>query len=135
MDLSLSSKNLLFLSFQIYHIKQWGISIQICPFRWRPNWPYQQARSPTTDCGITQLTLNKPKTIDHKSIATDNEEKDSQLTHHCTCTYNTNTIFKSSFFLNCQFSRIFPKQQSRRRKLLEKGFSTSKCFSRKNKNH
>ena len=34
---SLSSKHLLFLSFQIHHIKQWGTTIHIFPLQWRPN--------------------------------------------------------------------------------------------------
>ena len=70
MDLSLSSRHLLFLSLQRCHIKKWGTINHIWPFQWRPNLPCQQASSPTTDCGITQLNPNKPKTIDHKSIAT-----------------------------------------------------------------
>ena len=70
MDISLSSKHLLFLSLQRHHIKQWRTIIHIWPFRWRPNRPCQQARSHTTDFGITQLTPNKPKIIDHNAIAT-----------------------------------------------------------------
>ena len=70
MDLSLSSKNLLFLSLQRHHIKQWGTINHIWLFRWCPSQHCQQARSPTIDYGITQLTPNKPKTVDHKSIAT-----------------------------------------------------------------
>ena len=70
MDLSLSSKHLLFLLLQRHHIKQWGTINHIWPFRWWPNLPCQQASSPKTDCNITQLTPNKPKTIDYISIAT-----------------------------------------------------------------
>ena len=66
-ECSLSSKHLLFLSFQIHHVKQWGTTIHISPLRWRPNRPCQQARSLTTDIGITQQTPNKPKTISHNS--------------------------------------------------------------------
>ena len=69
MNFSLSSKHLLFLSLQWHHIKKWGTINHIWPFRWRSSLPCQQAR-PTTDCSITQLIPNKPKTIDHKSIAT-----------------------------------------------------------------
>ena len=67
---SLSSKHRLFLSFQIHHIKQWGTTIHISPLRWQPNQPCQQARSSTTNIGITQQTPNKPKTISHNSRAT-----------------------------------------------------------------
>ena len=52
MERSLSSKHLLFLSFQIYHIKQWGTTIQISPLRWRPKRPCQQAKSPTIENDI-----------------------------------------------------------------------------------
>ena len=71
MDLSLSSKHLLFISLQRHHIKQWGTINHIWPFLWWPSLSCQQARSPKTDCDITQLTPNKPKTIDQKSIATE----------------------------------------------------------------
>ena len=67
---SMSSKHLLFLSFQIHHIKQRGTTFQISPLRWRPKRPCQQAKSPTTNKGMTQLTPNKPKTISHNSEAT-----------------------------------------------------------------
>ena len=40
MDLSLSSKHLLFLSFQRHHNKQWGKINHIYSFWWRPNLPY-----------------------------------------------------------------------------------------------
>ena len=69
-DLSLSSKHLLFLSLQRHHNKQWGTINHIYPFRWQPNLPCQHAKSPTTNCSITQLTPNNPNTIAHISIAT-----------------------------------------------------------------
>ena len=53
MERSMSSKHLLFLSFQIHHIKQRGMAFQISPLRWRPKWPCQQAKSLTTDIGMT----------------------------------------------------------------------------------
>ena len=65
-----SSKHLLFISFQIHHIKQGGTTFQITPLQRRPKWHCQQAKSPTTDKGMTQLTPNKPKTISHNSEAT-----------------------------------------------------------------
>ena len=70
MERSMSLKHLLFLSFQIHHIKQRGTTFQISPLRWQPKRPCQQAKSPTTDIGMTQLTPNKPKTISHSSEAT-----------------------------------------------------------------
>ena len=70
MDLSLSSKHRLFLPLQRHHNKQWGTINHIYPFQWRPKLPCQHARSPITDCGITQLTPNKPNTVAHRSIAT-----------------------------------------------------------------
>ena len=45
----------------MHHIKQWGITIQIWPFRWWQKRPSQQAKSSTTDFGITHETPNKPK--------------------------------------------------------------------------
>ena len=50
MDLSLSSKHVLFLSLQWHHIKQWGTIVHIWPFWWWPNLPCQQARSPNWRC-------------------------------------------------------------------------------------
>ena len=135
MDLSLSSKHLLFLSLQRHHIRQRGTIIHIWMFQWRPNRPCQQARSSTIDFGITQLTPNKPKTIDHKSMATDNEGKDGQLIHLYTYMYNTNPISKPSFFLYYQSSNIPPKLQSKQRKPLERGSFASICFSKENINH
>ena len=40
-DLSVSSKHLLFLSLQRHHNKQWGVMDQIQPFQWRPKLPCQ----------------------------------------------------------------------------------------------
>ena len=65
-----SSKHLLFLSFQMHHIKQGGTIFQITPLRRRPKWPCQQARRPTTDEGMTQQTPNNPNTISQTSAAT-----------------------------------------------------------------
>ena len=93
-DLSLSTKHLLFLSLQRNHIK-WWITNNIRPFRWQPSLPCQQARSPIVDCDITQLTPNKPKTIDHKSIAIGQWRKRWSIDSHYTCTYNTNPISKT----------------------------------------
>ena len=70
MECSMSSKHLPFLSFQIHHIKQRGTTFQISPLRWRPKRPCQQAKSRTTDIGMTQQTPNKPKIISHNSEAT-----------------------------------------------------------------
>ena len=58
---SVSSKLLLFLSLQMHHIRQFGIIVQMWPFRWRPNWPCQQTRSSTTDFGITQKFPKRAK--------------------------------------------------------------------------
>ena len=69
-DLSISSNQRLFLSLQRHHIKPWGTMDHIKPFRWRPKLPYQHPNSPKTVCSITQDSPNKPKTIDHRSIAT-----------------------------------------------------------------
>ena len=40
-DFSKSSKCQLFLSSQMHHIKQWGTIIQITPFLFCPNFPFQ----------------------------------------------------------------------------------------------
>ena len=138
MDLSLSSKHLLFLSLQRHHIKQRGTINHIWPFLWRPNLPCYQAKrakSSTTDCGITQLTPNKPKTIDYKSIAIGQWRIDGQLIHCYTCTYNTNPISKPSFYVNCQLLSISLKQQSKQRTPLNKESFASKYFPMENNNH
>ena len=65
MDLSLSSKHLLFLSSKDITLSN-GEQLTIYDHFYDD----QICLASTTDCGITQLTPNKPKTIDHKSIAT-----------------------------------------------------------------
>ena len=97
---SMSSKHLLFLSFQIHHIKQRGTTFQISLLWWRPKRPCQQAKSPTIDNGMTQLTPNLPYPIAPKQPG--NEGKDGQHFHYYTCTYNTNPKCKPFFSLNCQ---------------------------------
>ena len=69
-DLSISSKQWLFLSLQRHYIKPWGTMDHIKPFQWWPKLPCQHPNNPKTVCGITQDTPNKPETIDHRSIAT-----------------------------------------------------------------
>ena len=94
-ECSVFSKLLLFL--------QWGIIIQMWSFRWRSNWPYQQARSSTTNFGITQKTSQ----TNQKSWTTNlkwwgNVAKGGQQIHHYICTYNTNLWSLPFFSLNCQ---------------------------------
>ena len=53
----------------MHHIKQWGTIIQITPFLFCPNLPFQQANSSTTVFSITQWMPNKVNPIHHKSKA------------------------------------------------------------------
>ena len=66
---SMSSKHLLFLSFQIHHIKQSGTTFQYLHYDGDQNDLASKHRAQQIDNGTTQLTPNKPKTISHNSEA------------------------------------------------------------------
>ena len=134
MDLSLSSKHLLFLSFQRHHNKQWGTINHI-------NLMTTKSALPTCQKPHYRLRHNpahSKQTKHHRPQIHNNQtmkKEMGQLIHHYTCTCSTNPIFKPSFFVNFQSLSISLTQQSKQRKLLTKESSASKYLSKENNSH
>ena len=100
----------------MHHIKQQGTTIQIAPFRCRPDFPFQQANNSITIFGIAQWMPNKIKIIDHKSEA--RAQGGGLLIPHFFYTYNNNLKSKSSVSKYYQQSKYSPKLLSKQNKQL-----------------
>ena len=115
-DFSNPSKVLAFLSCQILHTRQWGITLQITTLLPLPNLPCQLAKSSTTPFSITQWTPKRENSILQSSWAIEQWRSRWSIVSPALLHMQHQSIMISHRFLRLSTVRIFPRVAVQKKK-------------------